>query len=75
MQPNINRFIMLWCARGELLCSAVFVELLGGKMRFGSGGGRKSFQKKTHSDLHSEGWYFYIQLQYSLQSRKIGQRD
>lgn len=43
-------FIMLWCAEGgELLCFAMFVELLGGKMRFGSEGVRKDFQKKTHS--------------------------
>lgn len=62
---------MLWCAEGgELLCFAMFVELLGGKTRFGSEGVRKSFQKKTHSLLHLVGWYFYIQLQYSLQGRK-----
>jgi len=47
VQSKANRFIILWCSKGdELLHFARFLELLGGKMKFGSGDGRKGFQNK-----------------------------
>lgn len=42
-------------------------------MKFGSGDGRKGFQK--NSLQHFEGWHFYIQLQYSVENKKRGQQN
>lgn len=47
VQSKIKRFRILWCSKGgELPWLAGFVELLGGKVKFGSGDGKKGFQTK-----------------------------
>lgn len=47
VQCKIKRFRILWCSKeDELPLLSGFVELLGGKVKFDSGDGRKGFQTK-----------------------------